>query len=234
MIRGIVFDFDGVLADSEMLHLRAYQEILAASNIELTKEQYWDRYLGLDDAGVFAQVAADNGLLFGDEELDLLIHEKGRRFEALISQEDVLFPGVAEVVRRLQAEWPLGIASGSLRREIEVMLAAGGLSDAFAFIVSTEDTERSKPAPDPYLLAVERHGLPAAACVAIEDSQQGLQSARAAGLRTIGVAGTYDRAVLAPLADVVVDSIEEITVEFVQQIAVNSATSQIPISQDDR
>jgi beta-phosphoglucomutase len=218
MIRGIVFDFDGVLADSELLHLRAYQEILSASNIELTRETYWERYLGLDDAGVFAQVAADNGLLFGDEELDMLIHEKGRRFEALISHENVLFPAAAPVVRRLAAAWPLGIASGSLRHEIEMMLGAAGLTDAFAFIVSAEDTERSKPAPDPYLLAVERHGFPAEMCVAIEDSQQGLESARAAGLATIGLAGTYARTVLAPLADRVIDTIEDLTTDVVKQI----------------
>jgi beta-phosphoglucomutase len=164
----------------------------------------------------------------------MLIHEKGRRFEALISRENVLFPGAADVVRRLQAEWPLGIASGSLRREIELILAAGSLSDAFAFIVSADDTERSKPAPDPYLLAIERHGLPAAACVAIEDSHQGLQSARAAGLRTIGLAGTYHRDVLAPLADLVVDSLHEVTVDPLKRIGVNSATSRRPTSQGDR
>lgn len=225
MIRGIVFDFDGVLADSELLHLRAYQEILAASDVKVTRDQYWEHYLGLDDAGVFAAVAADNGLLFGDEELDMLIHEKGRRFEALISRENVLFPGAVDAVRRLKAEWPLGIASGSLRREIELMLGAGGLADAFAFIVSTEDTDRSKPAPDPYVLAVERHGLPADACVAIEDSYQGLQSARAAGLHTIGLVGTYDRGVLAPFADLVVDSLEDLTIEFVKQISADSRLS---------
>lgn len=218
MISAIVFDFDGVLADSELLHLRAYQEILAPSGIELTKDAYWQRYLGLDDAGVFAQVALDNGLLFGDEELDMLIHEKGRRFETLISNENVLYPAAAGVVRALAAEWPLGIASGSLRREIELILTGAALTSAFAFIVSSEDTERSKPAPDPYLLAVERHGVPAAACAAIEDSWQGLQSARTAGLRTVGLAGTYTREILAPYADVVVDSLEALTPDLFKKL----------------
>jgi HAD superfamily hydrolase (TIGR01509 family) len=216
MIRGIVFDFDGVLADSELLHLRAYQEIFEPWGVTLTKEQYWNRYLGLDDAGVFAQVAADNRLLFGDEELDLLIHEKGRHFEALISSENVLFPAAVRVVRELAREWPLGIASGSLRREIELMLGGAGLATAFRFIVSADDTDLSKPAPDPYLLAVERHALAAAACVAIEDSHQGLESARAAGLRTIGVATTYPRDSL--VADVVVDAIEQVTADLIRRL----------------
>ena len=216
--QAIVFDFDGVLADSELLHLRAYQEILAPNGIVLSREAYWQRYLGLDDAGVFAQVAVDNGLLFGDEELELLMQEKGRRFEALISHENVLNPAAPAVVRALAAEWPLGIASGSLRHEIQVMLERAALAPLFSFIVSSEDTDLSKPAPDPYLLAVERHGVPAAACVAIEDSWQGLQSARAAGLQTIGLAGTYTRNVLTPYADVVIDSLEHLTPDLLKRI----------------
>jgi beta-phosphoglucomutase len=219
VIRGIVFDFDGVLADSELFHLRSYQEILAAAGIELTKEQYWNRYLGLDDVGVFSQIASDKGLLVADEELELLIREKSRRFEALVTRENVLFPAAVGVVRALAAEWPLGIASGSLRREIDLMLQGAALSDAFKFIVSADDTDRSKPAPDPYLLAVERHGVRASECVAIEDSHQGLQSARAAGLRTVAVASTYPPDSLTSLADVVVDGIEQITVEFITALA---------------
>jgi len=218
MIKALVFDFDGVLADSELLHLRSYQEILGPYGIEMTRDAYWERYLGLDDAGVFAQVAADNHLLFGDEEIELLTLEKGRHFEALISREHVLFPAAAPVVRRLAAEWPVGIASGSLRREIELMLRGAELADVFKFIVSSEDTEYSKPAPDPYVLAAAHHGVAPDACLAIEDSHQGLQSARTAGLHTIALAGTYSRASLTPYADLVVDSIEEITVELIRGI----------------
>jgi beta-phosphoglucomutase len=231
MIQAIVFDFDGVLADSELLHLRSYQEILAPSGIDLTKDAYWDRYLGLDDAGVFAQIAAENGLLFGDEEIELLTLEKARHFEALISRESVLFPSAPGVVRRLAAAWPIGIASGSLRREIEMMLRGAALADAFKFIVSSEDTEYSKPAPDPYRLAAARHGVAPGACVAIEDSHQGLESARTAGLRTIALAGTYSRDTLAPHADVVVDSLEEITVDLVRRMGINYSTSQPPTTQ---
>jgi beta-phosphoglucomutase-like phosphatase (HAD superfamily) len=128
----------------------------------------------------------------------------------------VLFPAAGRVVRELAREWPLGIASGSLRREIELMLGGAGLATAFRFIVSADDTDLSKPAPDPYLLAVERHALPAAACVAIEDSHQGLESARAAGLRTIGVATTYPRDSL--VADVVVDAIEQVTADLIRRL----------------
>src|SRR5512141_763922 len=122
MIHAIVFDFDGVLADSEWLHLRAYQELLQPIGVPLTKAVYCERYLGFDDEGVFQQIAKDYGLLLGDEEIELLIAEKGRRFEAMISGANVLYPAAVPTVRALASAFPLGIASGSLRREIELML----------------------------------------------------------------------------------------------------------------
>src|SRR5689334_16971530 len=147
-IKAIVFDFDGVLADSEMLHLRVYRDLLGPSGVTISNEQYCERYLGSDDEGVFQQVAIDYGLMLGDEEIELLIAEKARRFEALVSSADVMYPAAAACVRRLAAEWPLGIASGARRSEIELMLRGAGLSDAFRFIVAAGDTDHGKPAPD--------------------------------------------------------------------------------------
>ena len=217
MIKAIVFDFDGVLADSEWLHLRAYQELLQPVGVPLTKELYCERYLGFDDEGVFQQVAKDHGLLFGDEEIELLIAEKGRRFEKMISSSNVLYPAAVPTVRALAAAYPLGIASGSLRKEIDLMLRGASLNDAFKFVVSADDTEKTKPAPDPYLRAAELHGLPPAACVAIEDSNWGLQSARDAGMVTIGLASTYPASELRG-ADIVVAALEDITPEFIRRL----------------
>ena len=215
-VKAIVFDFDGVLADSEMLHLRVYRELLGPSGVTISTEQYCERYLGSDDEGVFKQVALDYGLLLGDEEIELLIAEKARRFEALVSSTDVMYPAAPACVRRLAAEWPLGIASGARRSEIELMLRGAGLSDGFKFIVAAGDTDNGKPAPDPYLRAAELHGVPPAACVAIEDSHAGLDSARAAGMRTIGLATTYPRETL--VADIVVDSIDEISPGVIRRL----------------
>ena len=217
MVKAIVFDFDGVLADSEWLHLRAYQELLEPIGVRLTKEVYCERYLGFDDEGVFQQVAADYRLILGDEEIELLIAEKARRFEKMISSTNVLYPAAVTTVRALARTYPLGIASGSLRREIELMLSGAALNDAFRFIVSADDTERTKPAPDPYLKAAEMHGLPPRECVAIEDSNWGLQSARDAGLVTIGLASSYPANALK--ADVVVARLEDITPELIERLS---------------
>jgi beta-phosphoglucomutase len=117
-VRAIVFDFDGVLADSEPLHLRTYQELLEPAGVRLTPEVYCEKYLGFDDEGAFQQIAIDNNLMLGDEEIELLIAEKARRFARLIAGTDVLYPGAAACARRLAAAWPIAIASGALRSEI--------------------------------------------------------------------------------------------------------------------
>ena len=215
-IRAIVFDFDGVLADSEAIHLRSYQDILSPHGVTLTEADYCARYLGFDDEGAFRRIAADYGLLFGDEEIEILMQEKTRRFQALVSSGDVLYPGAVPCVERLSAAWPLGIASGALRHEIELMLRGGGLHDAFRFIVAAGDTDRTKPAPDPYLRAAELHGVAPAECVAIEDSQWGLQSARSAGMITIAITHTYPRDALRD-ADLVVDSLDELNTDLIKQ-----------------
>jgi beta-phosphoglucomutase len=219
-IQAVVFDFDGVLADSEPLHLRAYQDVLHAAGVRLTREQYDERYLGFDDQEMLRRVADDFGLMLGDEELELLLVEKTRRFQALVARGTVLFPSAVACVHRLRDTYPLGIASGALRGDIELMLDGSPIAGAFSFIVAAEDADRAKPAPDPYLLAAAKHGLPAAACLAIEDSSAGLESARAAGLRTIAVTTNYPPAVLARHADVVVATLDEVTVALLQSFRV--------------
>lgn len=218
-VRGIVFDFDGVLADSEPIHFRVYQELLAPSGVTLTNDAYCSRYLGFDDEGAFRQMAADFSLLLGDEEIEMLIVAKARRFEEIVSGTNVLYPTAVPCVERLGARWPLGIASGALRADIDLMLKGAGIADRFRFIVSAGDTDQTKPAPDPYLKAAELHGLPPSACVAIEDSRWGLQSARDAGMRTIAVTHTYARHELQ--ADCVVDSLDEITVSLLESLSDN-------------
>jgi beta-phosphoglucomutase len=219
-VAAIVFDFDGVLADSEPIHFRVYRELLAPSGVTLTKDAYCERYLGFDDEGAFRQMAADFKLLLGDEEIEMLIEAKARRFEEIVSGTNVLYPAAVACVERLGRKWPLGIASGALRADIDLMLKGAHIADRFRFIVSAEDTDETKPAPDPYLRAADLHGLPPSACVAIEDSRWGLESARTAGMRTIAVTHTYPRNALS--ADRVVDSLDEVTIALVEELTVNS------------
>lgn len=214
-LSGVIFDFDGVIADSEPLHLRAFQQTLAPRRITLEPAEYYERYLGFDDAGVFRALADDGGWALTEAALAELIAMKGEYFEALVHQGAALFPGAADAVRRIADEVPIAIASGALRSEIEMLLSATDLRQYFADIVASGDTPRSKPAPDPYAKAVDllrgstiAAGLDPNGCfVAIEDSNWGIESARAAGLRCIGIAHTYPADMLHG-ADTVLPSID--------------------------
>jgi HAD superfamily hydrolase (TIGR01509 family) len=215
MIRAIVFDFDGVLADSETLHLRATQEVLARRGMSLSRDDYYSRYLGYDDPGMFAAYAADRGLPLPEEDVLRLVAEKSEVFAELEADGSLLYPGAAECVRRLGAEFPLGIASGAQRHEIEHVLATAGLLHAFRFIVASGDTPASKPAPDPYRRAAVLHGVAPEACAAIEDSRWGIESAKAAGLKCVGITHSYPRAELSG-ADTIIESLADFTPELVR------------------
>ena len=218
MIAALVFDFDGVIVDSEPLHLRAYQEVLEPLGRSLPREEYYARYLGYDDAGVFRELAESRGWTIDEAQVRSLIAEKTRVFDAFLANGDHLYPGAAECVARLAGGYPLGIASGAQRHEIEAMLRGRGLNGHFRFIVASGDTPAGKPAPDPYRRAAELHGLPPDRCLAIEDSRWGIESAKAAGLWCIGITNTYPVAELLE-ADAIITSLDELTPELIERIA---------------
>jgi len=217
-----VFDFDGVIANSEPLHYLAFHDVLGQSGITFPEKEYYDRYLGYDDVGVFKMVAADRGLSWTIDRIAGLVQFKADVLERLEQNTSILFPGADAAIRRAAALVPLGIASGALGAEIRRVLDREGLRSYFKAIVAAEDTPVSKPAADPYRRAVallsEAIGAPLlpAECVAVEDSSWGLQSAKAAGLRTVAVAQTYDGATLE--ADLVISSIDELDIGTMERL----------------
>jgi beta-phosphoglucomutase len=216
MIAAVVFDFDGVIVDSEPLHLSAYQEVLSSLGGPLPREEYYARYLGYDDQGVFRAVAEARGWQLDDGRIEELIAEKSRVFQGMLG-EDVLYPGARSCIERLAAVWPLGIASGALRHEIEAILRRTGLAPHFRFIVAAGDTTASKPAPDPYRRAAELHGVAPEACVAVEDSRWGIDSAKTAGLPCVAITNTYPVAELMT-ADIIITSLKELTPDLVRTL----------------
>jgi HAD superfamily hydrolase (TIGR01509 family) len=222
LLRAIVFDFDGVIANSEPLHYRAFRDVLEKSGMAFPEKEYYDRYLGYDDVGVFKALAADRGLSWTADQIAGFVSSKADTIEQLERHASILFPGAEAAIRRAAARAPLAIASGALGVEIRRVLDREGLKSCFKAIVAAEDTPISKPAPDPYqravalLAAALRGPLRPSECVAIEDSPWGLQSAKAAGLRTIAVAHTYDRAALE--ADAVISSLDELEVGMMERL----------------
>jgi len=184
-LQAIVFDFDGVIADSEPLHLKAFQRALAEEGMTLGEDEYFNRYLGYDDVGVFEAIARDRGLAWTARHVTERVARKGMKLQELISGGEVLFPGAPAFIRAAAAEVPVAIASGALRHEIVQILESAALDELFATIVASGDTPASKPSPAPYLLAFERLQKCAASkldpqrCVAIEDSSPHNESSMA-------------------------------------------------------
>jgi len=222
-LQAIVFDFDGVIADSEPLHLKAYQQALAGEGLLLDREEYFARYLGYDDVGMLQALARDRRLAWTDRHITALVARKGVKLQAMLEGDQVLFPGAADFVRAAAAAVPIAIASGALRHEIVQIVDAAGLGGLFAAVVASGDTPESKPSPAPYLLAFERlqdaagKPLDRQRCVAIEDSVWGLESARGAGLRCVGVTTSYPAAELTA-AELVVGGLDALSLPMLEDL----------------
>ena len=217
-LQAIVFDFDGVIADSERLHLRSYQDVLAAEGLTISTEDYYQKYLGYDDVGVFKALGKDQGVAMDDGRVRTLIEQKGARYETLAAAGDLLFPGAEAFIRSAAAVVPIAVASGALTHEIDHVLERAGLRSLFSVVVGADQTERSKPDPEPYVTAFarlrERSGLDLVPwrSVAIEDSKWGLVSARGADLRCVAVTNTYADAELRGDAELVVAGLHALTI----------------------
>jgi beta-phosphoglucomutase len=226
-LHAIIFDFDGVLVNSEPLHLRTYQEIFAGHGRTLTAEEYYARFLGCDDETLMRMIDAEQGWDLGEDGRRNLIARKSERFKALAaSAPELLFPAVADRVREFAGAVPLAIASGALAEEVEEILVGTGLRPFFRVVVGSGDGLPGKPAPDLYLRALaelgEQAAIPkgpetAAGCVAIEDSSRGLAAARAAGLRCVGIAQSYPAEHLMA-ADLVVNRVADLALDVLRRL----------------
>src|SRR5262245_20229802 len=133
-LQAIVFDFDGVIANSEPLHLQAFQQALAEDGVELSASDYYSRYLGYDDVGMFEALGRDRGLPMTEGRVADLVARKGDRMQRLLRSGSVLFPGALEFIREAAEVVPIAIASGALRHEIDEIIDAAGVGNLFATI----------------------------------------------------------------------------------------------------
>ena len=157
MLRAVIFDFDGVITDSEILHLRAFNRVLAQYDVEITTKDYYKDYLGLSDADLF-KLFVDRGLLKADSsQVESFLEQKKQTFEKLAKTEGRIIAGVRDFVGMLrQNSIRIAICSGALIGEIKQMLLMSGFADAFEVIVSAGDVVKGKPDPEGYLLALEK------------------------------------------------------------------------------
>ena len=194
----ILFDFDGVLVDSERLHHETMVEVLAGQGPATPWEFYRERLMGLDDRGAFAVLLERAGLEATPEAVRACVARKAVLFAKHAADGRVpALPGAADLVRACAAAGPVGLCSGALRSDVDPVLAAMGIDACFSEKVTADDVPASKPDPASYRLCVQRlaarfpaRGIASAACVAIEDTADGIASARGAGIPVVAVANS--------------------------------------------
>lgn len=216
-VDAVIFDFDGVVVDSEPTHHAGFQRVLRGVGIEMSQQDYYEKYLCYSDRDVFRICAADRGVELTAERIEELIREKGRVVLDLFAQGVEPMHGAVELIGAISdAGTPLAICSMALREEIEAAARAVGVYDRFDVVTSAEDVTKGKPDPDGYELTRRRledlHGRPIAAdrCVVFEDSPGGIQAANAAGMKVVAVTNTYPAEDLTAAARVV-DSLASVS-----------------------
>ncbi|MEW2426719.1 HAD family phosphatase [Micromonospora sp. NPDC047644] len=216
MTDAVVFDLDGVIVDSEPVWEEVRRAYVAAHGGTWQPDTQ-RRLMGMSTGEWAHYLSAELGVDRTAEQVAVeVVEEMARRYRDHVP----LIDGADQVVRGLAARWPLGLASSSPTRLIEAALAATDLTDAFGATLSTERTERGKPAPDVYLSVAQHLGVDPTRCVAVEDSSNGVRSAAAAGMRVVAVPhGSYPLDPdAAALAVVKLDAIGELTPELVDEL----------------
>ena len=226
MLQAVIFDFDGVITDSEILHFRAFNRVLAPYGAEITMKDYYKTYLGLTDVDCFNLLIRE-GLLkkkATKQEIENLLKQKKEAFEELAKTEGRIIEGVQDFLKMLgRNNIPMAICSGALRAEIELILEEAQLRHFFEVIVSAEQVRKGKPSPDGFLLTLQKLNkgrqipITGAQCVVIEDSHWGLQAAKVAGMHTVAVTNSYDAEQLA-LAEKIVTHLGELSISDLQQL----------------
>ena len=221
MLKAVIFDFDGVIADSEVLHFRAFNEVLKDHGFQIGRPDYYRHYLGLSDRDCFTTLIEEGRLALDKDRIPDLTARKKQVYKDMAQTEGHVIEGVRPFLERLAAAGLLrAICSGALQAEIELVLDQANLRHHFSALVAADHVQRGKPDPEGYLLTLKQlqtiaPALQAKNCVVVEDSQWGLTAARAAGMATLAVTNSYPADQL-HMADKVVAHLDEVTVTDLQ------------------
>jgi len=203
--RGLIFDLDGVLINSEPLHCQAYQEVLATYGVRLSEPDYYATYIVYSDREVLERLVPRS------ESLGAAMAAKALRYRQLLQAGLHAFPDGLALLGQAGG-WKVGLATGSLRAEAELALKSLGIADRFTALVAREDCERGKPDAEPYQRAAAALGLTPERCLAIEDTAGGVQAAKAAGMRCVAVTHSCPADQLRA-ADLVVDDLRTVELD---------------------
>jgi beta-phosphoglucomutase len=204
LVRAVIFDFNGTLSNDEPILCEIFRELFGEHGKPLSAEEYFDRLAGHSDPEIVRMwLGADH------PDVDEVIEERVARYRAAVSDGSTVSAAVRDAVRYAAARVPVALVSGAARAEIEPVVAAAGLGDSFRAVVSADDISEGKPNPEGYVRALELldESIGAAEVVVFEDTEAGVASAKAAGMRCIAVLGTLKPARLAA-ADEIVPAID--------------------------
>ena len=224
MLKAIILDFNGVILDDEPLHFTAMRDAVADFGILLTRDAYWTKYLPFDDTQCLEAICRDHSYRLSAEKRESALMRKAAFYRQLLKDGFPLFPGAGQFISHAAQHYPLALASGARRDEIEMALDATGLRRHFSVIVAAEDFFQGKPHPDSFLLALQRLNeilgpppIQPQECLVIEDSVGGIQGARAAGMICLAVSNSYSREAL-QTANRVITSLEEVRLDSLRTL----------------
>lgn len=229
-LKAVLFDFNGVIIKDEPIHLQLIDQILVQENMHPQNLHERQACLGRSDRSCFQNLLKNRGKVPTEEYLIELVNRKSEAYLLQLEQLEKLplYSGIEDLIFQVRSQnLQLGLVSGALRAEIELVLERANLSSYFTVIVAGDDIITSKPQPEGYLLAVERLNkmntklyLEPQECLAIEDTLAGIQAAKRAQMQVVGVANTYPFHMLQRQANWTVDYLTDLQLEWVQEVFV--------------
>lgn len=225
MLKAIIFDFDGVIADTEPLHLKAFQLTLKEKGIELSDEDYFENYLAYDDKTLFKELLKDRNYEHNEAQISDFMNRKSEHFENVLKGNILVLEGVPEFISEVSGKYPLAIGSGALRSEIIDILESGGLREHFEIIVSADEVINCKPDPEVFIEALRRlnnldsvsEEISPQECLVIEDSTSGIKAAHSAGMKCLAITNSYAAEKLSE-AELIKQSLKGIYLEEIEDL----------------
>jgi len=235
-LKAVLFDFNGVIINDESIHLQLIDEILIQENLQPQRVNERQACLGRSDVfdnsfgerACFTELLSNRGRVATEKYLTQLLHRKAEAYALELEKIEKLplYPGVEDLIFQVRSRnLKLGLVSGAIRKEIELVLNRSKLSEHFKIIVAGDDITTSKPEPDGYLLAVKKLNeeypelnLQPQECLAIEDTPAGIQAAKRSHIQVVGVANTYPFHILQRCCNWTVDYLTDLELERVQEV----------------
>ena len=220
----LFFDFDGVIVDSEPVHLMGFRQVIEPLGITISTPDYYEKYLGYDDHDAFVVLLREHGRPVDEQRIAELTAAKSRLVKTVFAESIQPLPGALALIAAAAADdVPMAICSGALREEVELSLRTVGAADYFRVLIAAKDVTEGKPSPQGYRLARDRlaeavrRDIDPARCIVFEDSPAGIEAGQAAGMKVVGITNSCDADAL-DAADLVVAGLTQVSLASLEAL----------------